>query len=313
MLNKQSKIYIAGASGLLGSAIVKTLKKNNYDNLITDRVDLTKNKETSKFFKSRKPEYVFSCAAKVGGINANNMQRTSFLLNNLKIQNNIITSCFDNKVKKLLFMGSSCIYPRLCPQPIKEEYLMSGKLEMTNSPYAMAKLCGIELCDCFNKEFGTNYIAAMPCNLYGYNDNYDLNFSHVIPGMIHKFYNAVKNNQKTITLWGTGSPRREFLFVDDCAEACLFLMKKYNEKGVINIGYGEDITIKELAFLLKKVSKFNGDIIWDNSYPDGTPQKLLNIDKIKKLGWYPKYDLFEYIEKTYKYYRDNNEILRRNI
>jgi GDP-L-fucose synthase len=250
------------------------------------------------------PEYIFLAAAKVGGILANKTKKADFIFENLQIQNNVIYNSWRYKVKKLLFLGSSCIYPRDCPQPIREEYLMTGPLEETNDAYATAKIAGIKMCQCFNEQYGTNFISVMPTNLYGQNDNFDLENSHVLPALVRKFHEAKIKNLPVVTLWGTGSPRREFLHVDDLAEACVFLMKNYNDSEIINIGTGEDITIKELAELIKNTVGFKGKIKWDTSKPDGTPRKLLDVKKIKKIGWNYKYKLEKGIQDTYLWYID---------
>ncbi len=299
MLDHQSKICILGHNGLVGSALCRELKKQEFDNIITaDRkqINLQIKSDVDFLFLNSKPDYVILAAAKVGGIMANNKYPVDFLINNLEIQNNVISTCYKYNVKKLLFLGSSCIYPRNCPQPIKEEYLMTGELEQTNSSYAIAKLAGIELCKSYNKQYRTNYICAMPTNLYGKNDSYDLDNSHVLPGLIRKFIEAKNNKLKNVTLWGDGSARREFLYSDDLARACIMLLDKYDAKDndfIINIGSGVDLTIAELAEIIKKEVGYVGNIIWDNDKPNGTMRKLLDISKIKELGWEPGVDFVD--------------------
>jgi len=307
-MDKGSKIYIAGHTGLVGSALLRELKKDGYTNIIIktrEELDLVSKIEVDKFFLEEKPEYVFLAAAKVGGIVANGTYPADFIRDNLMIESNVIDSAYKNKVKKLLFLGSSCIYPKDAPQPIKEEYLLRGELEPTNKAYAVAKIAGIVMCQSYNKQYGTNFISVMPTNLYGENDNFDLESSHVLPAMIRKFDDAKKNNSKEVVLWGTGSPKREFLYVDDLANACVFLMNYYDNVEIINIGTGEDLSILELANTIKNCIGFNGDISWDSSKPDGTPRKLLDISKIKSLGWSPKTNLIDGINRTYSWYKDN--------
>lgn len=301
-MQKDSKIYIAGHRGMVGSAILRKLKELGYTNIITSTkgdLNLKNQEDVRNFFWSNKPEYVFLCAAKVGGIKANNDFKADFIYDNLMIQSNIIHSSKMFGVKKLLFLGSSCIYPKLCQQPIKEEYLLTGLLEQTNDAYAIAKIAGIKMCQSFNQQYGTNFISVMPTNLYGYNDNYDLNKSHVLPAMIRKFHEAKINNVPHVEIWGDGSPMREFLFVDDLAEACLQLMDNYNDSEIVNIGTGEDITIKDLAYLVKEVVGFEGNIFFNTQMPNGTPRKLLDVSKLANLGWQYKTSLREGIEKTY--------------
>lgn len=301
-MQKDSKIYIAGHRGMVGSAILRKLKELGYTNIITSTkgdLNLKNQEDVRNFFWSNKPEYVFLCAAKVGGIKANNDFKADFIYDNLMIQSNIIHSSKMFGVKKLLFLGSSCIYPKLCQQPIKEEYLLTGLLEQTNDAYAIAKIAGIKMCQSFNQQYGTNFISVMPTNLYGYNDNYDLNKSHVLPAMIRKFHEAKINNVPHVEIWGDGSPMREFLFVDDLAEACLHLMDNYNDSEIVNIGTGEDITIKDLAYLVKEVVGFEGNIFFNTQMPNGTPRKLLDVSKLANLGWQYKTSLREGIEKTY--------------
>lgn len=309
-MNKESKIYIAGHRGLVGSAILRELKANGYKNIIIktrDELNLLNDDAVKVFFAKEKPEYVFLAGAKVGGIVANNEYPANFIYENLKIQNNIIHNAHLNNTKKLLFLGSSCIYPKLAPQPIKEDYFLSGKLEPTNKAYAVAKIAGITMCQSYNKQYGANFISVMPTNLYGTNDNFDLKSSHVIPALLRKFHEAKINNKKEVEIWGTGSPKREFLHVDDLADACVFLMNNYDDSEIINIGTGEDVFIKELANLIKNVVKFPGEIIWDSSKPDGTPRKLLDVNKIHDLGWHHKIELANGIKATYEWYEKNED------
>ena len=301
-MNKDSKIYVAGHRGLVGSAIVRNLMKKGFKNIIYrthNELDLTNQIEVRKFFEYEKPEYVFLAAAKVGGINANNTYPADFIYDNLMIQNNVIKAAHDFKVKKLLFLGSTCIYPKMAPQPIKEEYLLTGALEETNEAYAVAKIAGLEMCKFFKRQYCDNFISCMPTNLYGPNDNYDLNNSHVLPALIRKFHEAKVNNLDTVEIWGTGTPLREFLYVDDMADACVFLMENYNGEQHVNIGTGEEISIKQLAETVKEVIGFKGKIVFNANMPDGTPRKLTNIDKIKELGWCYNTELVEGIRKTY--------------
>jgi GDP-L-fucose synthase len=302
-LEKESKIYVAGHRGMVGSAIVRKLTSLGYTNLLTRtsaELDLRNQQQVADFFEVEKPEYVFLAAAKVGGIVANNTYRADFLYENLAIQNNIIHNSYLNKVKKLMFLGSSCIYPKLAPQPLKESYLLSGYLEPTNEPYAIAKIAGIKMCEAYRAQYGCNFISVMPTNLYGTNDNYDLVNSHVLPAMIRKFHEAKEKSASEMTLWGTGSPMREFLHADDLAEACLFLMENYNESELVNIGTGEDVTIKNLAALVKQIVGFKGEIIWDTSKPDGTPRKLMDVSKLHGLGWHHKIALEDGIKLAYQ-------------
>ena len=310
-MNKHSKIYIAGHNGMVGNAILKLLKAEGFKNLIcksSKELDLRNQKEVESFFKKNKPEYVFLCAAKVGGIKANNTFKAEFLYDNLNIQNNVINSAYKFNTRKLLFLGSSCIYPKLSEQPIKEEYLLSGFLEKTNEPYAIAKIAGIKLCEYYRHQYGCNFISAMPSNLYGKNDNFDEENSHVLPALIRKFHKAKIEKLKEVVLWGTGKPRREFLYVDDLAEACLILMHKYNDSQHINIGYGEDITIRELAGKIADNIGYRGIIKFDNCTPDGTFQKLLDSSKIKTLNWSPNTSLDEGIKITIDYYKQTFKI-----
>ncbi len=300
-----SKIFVAGHSGMVGSAVVRRLKELGYNNLILKsrkELDLTNQFQVSQFFHFEKPDYVFLCAAKVGGIKANSDFKADFIYQNLMIQSNIINSSNNSGVKKLLFLGSSCIYPKLSEQPIKEEYLLSGHLEPTNDSYAIAKISGIKMCQSYNQQYGKNYICLMPTNLYGPNDNYDLNNSHVLPAMIRKFHEAKLENKDKVEIWGTGTPMREFLYVDDLADACIFLMNNYNSSEIINVGTGLDITIKDLALTIKEVIGYKGDIYFNTEMPNGTPRKLLDVSKLSNLGWKYKTSLREGIEKTYKDY-----------
>ena len=302
-MEKESKIYVAGHRGMVGSAIVRKLTSLGYTNLLTQtstELDLRNQQQVTDFFEGEKPEYVFLAAAKVGGIVANNTYRADFLYENLAIQNNIIHNSYLNKVKKLMFLGSSCIYPKLAPQPLKESYLLSGYLEPTNEPYAIAKIAGIKMCEAYRAQYGCNFISVMPTNLYGTNDNYDLVNSHVLPAMIRKFHEAKERSASEMTLWGTGSPMREFLHADDLAEACLFLMENYNDSELVNIGTGEDVTIKNLAALVKKIVGFQGETIWDTSKPDGTPRKLMDVSKLHSLGWHHKIALEDGIKLAYQ-------------
>lgn len=302
-MEKESKIYVAGHRGMVGSAIVRKLTSLGYTNLLTRtsaELDLRNQQQVADFFDVEKPEFVFLAAAKVGGIVANNTYRADFLYENLAIQNNIIHGSYLNKVKKLMFLGSSCIYPKLAPQPLKESYLLSGYLEPTNEPYAIAKIAGIKMCEAYRAQYGCNFISVMPTNLYGTNDNYDLVNSHVLPAMIRKFHEAKDKGASEMTLWGTGSPMREFLHADDLAEACLFLMENYNDSELVNIGTGEDVTIKNLAALVKQIVGFKGEIIWDTSKPDGTPRKLMDVSKLHGLGWHHKIALEDGIKLAYQ-------------
>lgn len=302
-MEKNARIYVAGHRGMVGSAITRKLKAEGYNSIITRtsaELDLRNQQQVTDFFATEKPEYVFVAAAKVGGIVANNTYRADFIYENISIQNNVIYNAYKTGVKKLLFLGSSCIYPKMCPQPIKEEYLLTGLLEQTNEPYAIAKIAGLKLCEAFHDQYGCNFISAMPTNLYGPNDNYDLKNSHVLPALIRKFYEAKLNNVPAVEIWGSGSPMREFLHVDDLAEACYFLMLNYNEKEIVNIGTGTDVTIKELAMLIMQTSGYNGELRFDASKPDGTPRKLMDVSRIHNLGWKHKISLEEGIKKVWK-------------
>ncbi len=310
-METDSKIYIAGHKGLVGSSLMRKLKLKGYTNIIArtrSALDLTRQTEVEDFFESEKPSYVFLAAAKVGGIFANNTYPAEFIYSNLLVQTNIIHSAYKYNVKKLLFLGSSCIYPKFANQPIKEEYLLTGKLETTNEPYAVAKIAGIKMCQAYNRQYGTRFISVMPTNLYDPNDNFDIETSHVLPALIRKFYDAKLSykqiHQKTVTLWGSGSPRREFLHVDDLADACVFLMQNYEDSGIVNIGTGQDITIRELAELIKSIVGFEGEIHLDRSKPDGTFRKLLDVSRINRIGWKASIPLRQGIEETFKWYKE---------
>jgi GDP-L-fucose synthase len=311
-MEKEASIYIAGHRGMVGSAIHRKLTKEGYTNIITStsaELDLRNQQQTADFFATQKPEYVFLAAAKVGGIIANNTYRAEFLYDNLQIQNNIIHSSHLNGAKKLMFLGSSCIYPKLAPQPLKEEYLLTGLLEQTNEPYAIAKIAGIKMCDAYRAQYGCNFISVMPTNLYGYNDNYHPQNSHVLPALIQRFHEAKINGLSSVTIWGTGTPKREFLFADDLAEACFYLMQNYNEEGLVNIGTGEDISIKELALLIKNIVGFEGDVVFDTSKPDGTPRKLMDVSKLHSKGWKHTIELPEGIQLAYNDFLSKNKSL----
>ena len=313
-MNKDSKIYVAGHRGVVGSAIVRCLLNNGFHNIITKthaELDLRRQIEVEKFFQDEKPEYVFLAAAKVGGILANNTFPAQFIYDNLMIETNIIHAAYSNKVKKLLFLGSSCIYPKMAPQPIKEEYLLSDYLETTNEAYAIAKITGIELCKFYRRQYGCDFISAMPTNLYGINDNFDLNTSHVLPALLRKFHDAKTNHQKEVVLWGTGKPLREFMFVDDLADALLFLMQHYSDELHVNVGTGEDIAIADLAAIIKEIVGFDGNIVYDTSKPDGTPRKLLDVSLLQNLGFHYKTDLRTGISKVYQWYLDNETEIKK--
>jgi GDP-L-fucose synthase len=302
-MNPTSKIYIAGHRGMVGSAILRNLQNKGFTNFVlrtSQELDLRNQKKVEEFFEKEQPEYVFLAAAKVGGIHANNTYKADFLYENLMIQNNVIHQSYKNGVKKLLFLGSSCIYPKLAPQPLKEEYLLTGELEPTNEPYAIAKIAGIKMCDAYRNQYGCNFISAMPTNMYGPNDNYDLNNSHVLPALLRKFHEAKEQNHPEVVVWGTGTPLREFLHSDDLAEACIFLMENYNDFGHVNVGIGEDISIKDLALLIKKIVGYEGNLVWDTSKPDGTPRKLMDVSKINDMGWNAKIGLEEGIRDVYE-------------
>ena len=306
-----SKIYIAGHKGMVGSAILRNLEEKGYKNFLlktSSELDLKKTQQVDEFFETEKPDYVFLAAAKVGGIQANNIYRADFLYDNLMIQNNIIHASFVNKVKKLLFLGSSCIYPKLAPQPLKEDYLLSGYLEDTNEPYAIAKIAGIKLCESYFRQHGCNFFSVMPTNLYGKNDNYDLNNSHVLPALIRKFHYSKENNLPFVEIWGTGSPLREFLNADDLSDACVFLMRNYNGHKHVNIGTGTDISIKDLALLIQKTTGYTGELKYDLSKPDGTPRKLLDVNLLNNLGWKHKISLEEGIRLVYEDYIKNKNV-----
>ncbi len=309
-MKKNSKIFVAGHRGLVGSAITRALTARDFSNLILKtrkELDLLDGKAVAKFFEKEKPEYVFLAAAKVGGIMANKTRPAEFIYENLTVQTNVIHEAHKNGVKKLLFLGSSCIYPRLAPQPIKEDSLLTGPLEPTNRAYATAKIAGIVTCQSYNQEYGANFISVMPTNLYGPNDNFDLKNSHVLPALIRKFHEAKEGKKTEVALWGIGKAMREFLFVDDFAEATIFLMENYNSSEIINVGTGKDTTIKDLAELMKKIIGFKGSIVWDKTKPDGTPRKLLDVSKIHKLGWRHKINLEEGIKQTYNWYKNKLE------
>ncbi len=302
-MNLNSAVYIAGHRGMVGSAIWRALESRGYNNLIGKRsndLDLRNQEQVIQFFKEEQPEYVFLAAAKVGGIHANNVYRADFLYDNLMIQNNVIKAAADHGVKKLMFLGSSCIYPKMAPQPLKEEYLLTGLLEHTNEPYAIAKIAGIKLCENYRDQYDKDFISVMPTNLYGIGDNYHPENSHVLPALIRKFHEAKVEAKDHVEVWGTGSPKREFLFSDDLAEACVHLMENYSDKGFVNIGTGHDITIKELALTIKEIVGFDGELKWDTSKPDGTPRKLMNVDKLTELGWKYSTELVEGIKIAYQ-------------
>ena len=304
-MKKDSKIFVAGHRGMVGSAILRKLKSEGYTNIVTKskkELDLTNQFQVNHFFHFERPEYVVLAAAKVGGIKANSDFKADFIYQNLAIQTNIINASYQTGVKKLMFLGSSCIYPKMAPQPLKEEYLLSGYLETSNDAYAIAKIAGIKMCQSFNQQYGTNFISVMPTNLYGPGDNYDLQSSHVLPALIRKFHEAKSNGDSQVVIWGSGNPMREFLYVEDLAEACVYLMLNYNESEIVNIGTGEDISIKDLALMIRDVIGFAGQIIYDSSKPDGTPRKLLDVSKIHELGWSHKTDLKRGIELTYKHF-----------
>lgn len=312
-MNNDSKIYVAGHRGLVGSAIVRSLCDKGYTNLIlktSQELDLRRQQAVEDFFAAERPEYVFMAAAKVGGINANNTYRAEFLYENLMIECNVIHSAYLFGVKKLLFLGSSCIYPKLCPQPMKEEHLLTGYLEPTNEPYAIAKIAGLKLCENYCRQYGVNFISAMPTNLYGPNDNFDLANSHVLPALLRKTHEAKINKAEAVEIWGTGSPLREFLYVDDLADALVFLMDHYNEIQFVNVGTGEEVSIKELALLIKAVIGYEGELKFDSSKPDGTPRKLLDTSKINAAGWQPKISLKQGLELTYQWFVENYDRIK---
>ncbi len=307
-MEKKSKIYIAGHKGMVGSALMRNLQGKGFRNLLVrplEALDLLDQAAVFRFMASERPEYVIIAAAKVGGILANDTFRGQFIYENLQIQANLIHAAHQQGVKKLLFLGSSCIYPKLAPQPIREEYLLTGLLESTNEPYAIAKIAGIKMCEAYRAQYGCNFFSVMPTNLYGPNDNFDLQTSHVLPALIRRFHEAKIGNQPHVTIWGTGSPRREFLHVDDLADACVFLMNKYDRDEILNIGVGEDLTIRELAELIKTVTGYAGGIQFDKSKPDGTPRKLLDVSRLRATGWRPRISLEEGIRRTYAWYLEN--------
>jgi GDP-L-fucose synthase len=302
-MTKADKIYVAGHNGMVGGAIVKELMNNGFANLITassKELDLRRQSDVEQFFATHKPDIVVLAAAKVGGILANSTQKADFLMDNLSIELNVIKSAFENKVKKLLFLGSSCIYPKFAEQPLREDSLLTGSLEPTNEPYAIAKIAGIKMCETYREQYGANFISCMPTNLYGPGDNYDLKTSHVLPALLRKFHDAKMNNNSTVEIWGSGSPKREFLHVNDLAKACLFLLEEYNAKETINVGSGEEISIKELALLVAKVVGFKGSLTFDSSKPDGTPRKLMDVSRLHKLGWKHHIDLEMGIKSVYQ-------------
>ncbi|WP_460980346.1 GDP-L-fucose synthase [Spirosoma fluminis] len=310
-MEKQARIYVAGHRGMVGSALVRKLQAEGYANIITrtsSEVDLRNQSAVAAFFTQEQPEYVFLAAAKVGGIMANNTYRAEFLYDNLMIESNIIHSAYQTGVKKLLFLGSSCIYPKMAPQPLKEEYLLSGYLEQTNEPYAIAKITGIKLCEAYRSQYSCNFISAMPTNLYGPNDNYDLQGSHVLPALIRKFHEAKVNGQPSVEVWGTGSPRREFLHANDLADACFFLMENYNGELFVNIGTGEDVTIRELAEMVQEAVGYEGELRWNTDKPDGTPRKLMDVSRLHSMGWRHTTDLKAGIHQTYQDFL-TNEVL----
>jgi GDP-L-fucose synthase len=309
-MEKSSKIYIAGHRGMVGSAIYRKLQSEGFTNLLTktsSELDLRNQQAVADFFSKEQPDYVFLAAAKVGGIIANSTYKADFLYENLAIQNNVIHNSYLNKVKKLMFLGSSCIYPKLAPQPLKEDYLLTGLLEETNEPYAIAKIAGIKMCDAYRAQYGCNFISVMPTNLYGYNDNYHPQNSHVLPALIRKFHEAKSEGKPEVTIWGSGSPRREFLFADDLANACFYLMQNYNEANLINVGTGHDVTIKELALVIKGIIGFEGELVFDSTKPDGTPRKLMDVSKLHAQGWKHTIELEEGIKLAY------NDFLKKNV
>ena len=312
-MDKQAKIYVAGHRGLVGSAIVRELHRQGYENLVlrtSQELDLRQQSAVETFFAQEKPEYVILAAARVGGIQANNTYRAEFIYDNLMIEANIIHSAYLNQVEKLLFLGSSCIYPKMCPQPMREEYLLTGFLEPTNEPYAIAKIAGIKLCENYCRQYGVNFISAMPTNLYGINDNFDLANSHVLPALLRKFHEAKINNVPEVEVWGTGSALREFLYVDDLANACVFLLENYQGLDFVNVGTGEEVSIRELALIIKAVVGYEGELKFDTSKPDGTPRKLQDTSKLTSLGWQAQTSLKEGLEATYQWFQENYETIR---
>jgi len=313
-MNKNAKIFVAGHKGMVGSAIVRRLESEGYDNLIfrtRSELDLLNQEAVRVFFEQNRPEYVFLAAAKVGGIWANQSLKADFIYENLHVQNNIICSSWKYGVKKLLFLGSSCIYPKLCPQPIKEEYFMTGPLEETNDAYAVSKIAGIKMCQSFNEQYKTNFISVMPTNLYGPNDNFDLESSHVLPALIRKFHDAKTQGANEVVIWGTGSARREFLHVDELADAVVFLMNHFDGSDIVNIGTGEDLSIKELAEMIKSVIDYDGEIAWDTSKPDGTPRKLLDVSRLHEIGWKHQFSLQEGLTNTVAWFVENRDTITR--
>lgn len=308
-MEKTDRIFLAGHDGLVGSAIHRRLQQEGYQRIITTsfkELDLRRQEATEDFFAGDRPDYVFLAAAKVGGIVANNTYPGEFIYDNLMIEANIIAAAQQTGTKKLLFLGSSCIYPKFAPQPMTEDCLLTGILEPTNEPYAIAKIAGIKMCQAYRRQYGSNFISVMPTNLYGPGDNFDLETSHVVPAMLRKFHEAKTRGDRTVTLWGTGAPHREFLHVDDLADACVFLMKRYDEPEIINIGVGKDVSIRELAAMIQKIVDFKGEIIWDTTKPDGTPRKLLDVDRLSRLGWQASISLEEGLEQTYRWYCENS-------
>ncbi len=308
-VEKEAKIYVAGHRGMVGSAILRRLEQLGFNNLVlrtSGELDLRDQQAVHWFFEEEQPEYVFLAAAKVGGIVANDTFRAEFLHDNLLIQNNVIHQSYVHGVKKLLFLGSSCIYPKLAPQPLKEEYLLTGPLEPTNEPYAIAKIAGIKLCEAYRHQYGCNFISVMPTNLYGYNDNYHPEYSHVLPALIRRFHQAKEKGEPSVTIWGSGTPRREFLFADDLGDACVFLMEQYNEAGFINVGTGEDLSIAELAELVREIVGYQGELLYDRTKPDGTPRKLMDVSKLHQLGWKHHTNLHEGIREAYRDFLENH-------
>ena len=309
-MDKQDKIYVAGHRGMAGSAIERKLKEQGFENVIgksSTELDLRNQEAVNSFFETEKPDYVFLAAARAGGIMANNTYRANFIYDNLMIESNIINASYTNKVKKLLFLGSSCIYPKMATQPMTEDALLTGLLEKTNEPYAVAKIAGIKLCEAYRDQYGCNFIAAMPTNLYGQGDNYHLQNSHVIPALLRKFHEAKLENRSSVEIWGTGNPLREFMYVDDLASACVFLMQNYNERLFINVGTGEEVSIKDLAMLVKEVTGFTGELKFDTSKPDGTPRKLMDSSRLHGLGWKSSVSLKEGLKKAYEYFKESNK------
>ena len=310
-MNTHDKVYIAGHRGMVGSAVSRNLEQKGFTNIIgktSSELDLRNQKAVFDFFAAEKPDYVVLAAAKVGGILANDLYKADFIYDNLAIQNNVIGASHKHGVKKLLFLGSSCIYPKLAPQPLKEEYLLTGLLEPTNEPYAIAKIAGIKMCDAYREQYNCNFISVMPTNLYGPNDNYDLHSSHVLPALIRKFHEAKVNGEEAVTIWGTGEPRREFLHADDLADACCFLIENFDNPGFLNIGVGEDVSIKDLALLIKEITGFTGEIHHDLSKPDGTPRKLMDVSKLHELGWKARIGLDEGIKKVYEEFKEKQAV-----